>query len=106
MKYDYGSTTSNRDCAERYEDKNHSPDVQPYGHCSDDFDYVGSKRYGGWLLFIAPDEQCSLVRGFLPDHAWNIYAKDWHLVNIPPDQPVNMLKLFALQFFQPLLWFR
>lgn len=35
-----------------------------------------------------------------------IYARAWHLVYIPPDQPVNMLKLFALQFIQPLLWFQ
>lgn len=34
-----------------------------------------------------------------------IYARAWHLVYIPPDQPINMLKLFALQFVQPLLWF-
>ncbi len=35
-----------------------------------------------------------------------IYAKAWHLVYSSPDQPISMFKLFALQFIQPLLWFR
>lgn len=33
-----------------------------------------------------------------------VYARAWHLVYVPSDQPINMLKLFALQFVQPLLW--
>ena len=35
-----------------------------------------------------------------------VYARAWHLQYVPADQPTNMLSLFALQFVQPLLWFR
>jgi hypothetical protein len=35
-----------------------------------------------------------------------VYARAWHLQYAPADQPMNMLSLFALQFVQPLLWFR
>jgi hypothetical protein len=35
-----------------------------------------------------------------------VYARAWHLQYVPADQPANMLSLFALQFVQPLLWFR
>ena len=35
-----------------------------------------------------------------------IYARAWHLEYVTEDQPINMLSLFALQFLQPLLWFR
>jgi hypothetical protein len=35
-----------------------------------------------------------------------VYARAWHLEYVPADQPTNMLSLFALQFVQPLLWFR
>ena len=35
-----------------------------------------------------------------------VYAEAWHLQYAPADQPMNMLSLFALQFAQPLLWFR
>lgn len=35
-----------------------------------------------------------------------VYTKAWHLQYVPVDQPMSMLSLFALQFFQPLLWFR
>ena len=33
-------------------------------------------------------------------------AKAFHLQYVPADSPTNMLSLFALQFVQPLLWFR
>jgi len=35
-----------------------------------------------------------------------IYASSWHLQYVPADQPMDRLGLFALQFVQPLLWFR
>jgi hypothetical protein len=35
-----------------------------------------------------------------------VYARAWHLQYVPADQPTDMLSLFALQFVQPLLWFR
>ena len=35
-----------------------------------------------------------------------VYARAWHLQYVQADQPTNMLSLFALQFVQPLLWFR
>jgi hypothetical protein len=35
-----------------------------------------------------------------------IYARAWQLQYVPADQPTDMLSLFALQFLQPLLWFR
>jgi hypothetical protein len=35
-----------------------------------------------------------------------VYASAWHLQYVPADQPTNMLRLFGLQFAQPLLWFR
>ena len=35
-----------------------------------------------------------------------VYTRAWHLQYVPADQPMNMLSLFALQFAQPLLWFR
>jgi hypothetical protein len=35
-----------------------------------------------------------------------VYARAWHLQHVQADQPTNMLSLFALQFVQPLLWFR
>jgi hypothetical protein len=35
-----------------------------------------------------------------------VYARAWHLEYVSADQPVNSLSLFALQFFQPLLWLR
>ena len=35
-----------------------------------------------------------------------VYARAWHLQYVPADQPADMLNLFALQFLQPLLWFR
>lgn len=35
-----------------------------------------------------------------------VYAEAWHLQYAPADQPMNMPSLFALQFAQPLLWFR
>lgn len=35
-----------------------------------------------------------------------VYAKAWHLQYAPAGQPTNMLNAFALQFAQPLLWFR
>ena len=35
-----------------------------------------------------------------------VYARAWHLQYVPVDQPMNMPSLFALQFVQPLLWFR
>jgi len=35
-----------------------------------------------------------------------VYTRAWHLQYVPADQPTNMLSLFALQFMQPLLWFR
>jgi hypothetical protein len=35
-----------------------------------------------------------------------VYARAWHLQYVPADQPMNMAGLFALQFVQPLLWFR
>jgi hypothetical protein len=35
-----------------------------------------------------------------------VHAEAWRLQYVPADQPTNMLSLFALQFVQPLLWFR
>ena len=35
-----------------------------------------------------------------------VHAEAWRTQYIPADQPANMLNLFALQFVQPLLWFR
>jgi hypothetical protein len=35
-----------------------------------------------------------------------VYASAWHLQYVTADQPTNLLSLFALQFVQPLLWFR
>jgi hypothetical protein len=35
-----------------------------------------------------------------------VYTRAWHLQYVPADQPMNLLSLFALQFVQPLLWFR
>ena len=35
-----------------------------------------------------------------------VYARAWHLLYVPADQPTDMLSLFALQFLQPFLWFR
>jgi hypothetical protein len=35
-----------------------------------------------------------------------VYASAWHLPYVPASQPTNMLRLFGLQFVQPLLWFR
>jgi hypothetical protein len=35
-----------------------------------------------------------------------VYARAWHLQYAPADQPIDMPGLFALQFLQPLLWFR
>ena len=35
-----------------------------------------------------------------------VYAKAWHLEYAPPNHPMDMLSLFALQFAQPLLWLR
>ncbi len=35
-----------------------------------------------------------------------VYARTWHLQYVTADQSTDMLNLFALQFFQPLLWFR
>lgn len=34
-----------------------------------------------------------------------IYAQAWSLQYVTENQPLNSLHLFALQFFQPLLWF-
>jgi hypothetical protein len=33
-------------------------------------------------------------------------ASAWRQQYVPPDQPTNMLSLFAFQFIQPLLWLR
>jgi hypothetical protein len=35
-----------------------------------------------------------------------VHAEAWRLQYVPADQHTNMLSLFALQFVQPLLWFR
>jgi hypothetical protein len=35
-----------------------------------------------------------------------VYSRAWQLEYAPADQPADMLGLFALQFVQPLLWFR
>jgi len=35
-----------------------------------------------------------------------VHAEAWRLQYVPADQSANMLSLFALQFVQPLLWFR
>ena len=35
-----------------------------------------------------------------------VLAEAWRLQYVPADQSTNMLNLFALQFVQPLLWFR
>ena len=35
-----------------------------------------------------------------------VHAGAWRLQYVPADQPTNMLSIFALQFVQPLLWFR
>lgn len=35
-----------------------------------------------------------------------LYARAWKLQYVSADQPTSMLNLFAVQFFQPLLWFR
>ena len=35
-----------------------------------------------------------------------VYARAWHLEYAPAIHPMDMLSLFALQFAQPLLWFR
>ena len=35
-----------------------------------------------------------------------VYARAWQLQHISTEQPMNILSLFALQFIQPLLWFR
>jgi hypothetical protein len=35
-----------------------------------------------------------------------VNASAWHLQYVPPDQPTNMLSLFAFQFIQPLRWLR
>ena len=35
-----------------------------------------------------------------------LYAKAWHLQHAAVQEPMNMLHLFALQFIQPLFWFR
>lgn len=35
-----------------------------------------------------------------------VNARAWHLQYVTADQPTDMLNLFALQFLQPLLWFR
>ncbi len=35
-----------------------------------------------------------------------VYSKAWHLEYAPADQTADVLSLFALQFVQPLLWFR
>lgn len=34
-----------------------------------------------------------------------VYAKAYHLEYVPADQSVDMFGLFALQFFQPMLWY-
>lgn len=35
-----------------------------------------------------------------------VYASAWHLQYAPADDSTNLLRLFGLQFVQPLLWFR
>ncbi len=35
-----------------------------------------------------------------------VYSRAWHLEYAPADQTADVLSLFALQFLQPLLWFR
>ena len=35
-----------------------------------------------------------------------VYASVWRQEYVTADQATNMLRLFALQFVQPLLWFR
>ena len=35
-----------------------------------------------------------------------LYARAWKLQYVSEDQPTHMLNLFAVQFFQPLLWFQ
>ena len=35
-----------------------------------------------------------------------VYSRAWHLEYVPADQTVGLLNLFALQFVQPVLWFR
>jgi hypothetical protein len=35
-----------------------------------------------------------------------VYSRAWQLEYAPADQPAGLLSQFALQFFQPLLWFR
>lgn len=35
-----------------------------------------------------------------------VYANAWQLQHVPTEQPSNVLVLFALQFAQPILWFR
>ncbi len=35
-----------------------------------------------------------------------VYAKAYHLEYAPADQSADMLGLFALQFFQPMLWYQ
>lgn len=59
-----------------------------------------SPIHGGrqWLL---ASYYCAIQ---LPSY-W-VYAGAWHLQYVPVDQPTNMLGLFAMQFVQPLLWFR
>ena len=35
-----------------------------------------------------------------------VYAEAWRVQYVPADESTNTLGLFALQFFQPLLWLR
>jgi hypothetical protein len=35
-----------------------------------------------------------------------VLFRAWHLQYVPADQPTNMLSIFALQYVQPVLWFR
>ena len=69
--------------------------------------YIAPLRAG--LKSPVPKVQRWVIAGYylalqLPIY-W-VHAEAWRLQYVPADQPANMLNLFALQFVQPLLWFR
>jgi hypothetical protein len=105
------------------------PGIPASGHRLVPFEALGQIPFlillslGGaiWVLvtYAAPliTAICSPVRGgqrwvfavyycaFQIPICW-AYASAWRLQYVPPDQPTNMLSLFAFQFIQPLLWLR
>ena len=69
--------------------------------------YVAPLRAG--LKSPVPNVQRWVFAGYylaLQIPIYWVHADAWRLQYVPADQPTNMLSLFALQFVQPLLWFR